>query len=102
MAATASTIVSELISRTNELTDVYGMSYRLAIVGPAFGVRSRYSRNVEMRPPNSRHSDPRNTHIASFSFERPVEVCSAVVGCAALVSSTVVALTWGRPSVVGK
>ena len=27
-----------------------------------------------MRAPNSRHSDPRNTHIASFSLETPVLV----------------------------
>src|SRR6478735_7866877 len=30
-----------------------------------------------MRPPKRRHSDPRNTHIASFSLEMPVVVtCS--------------------------
>ena len=27
-----------------------------------------------MSPPNSRHSDPRNNHIASFVLERPVVV----------------------------
>src|SRR5215216_3058658 len=28
---------------------------------------------VEMRPPNSRHSEPRNTQTASLLFDRPVE-----------------------------
>src|SRR3712207_5897397 len=29
---------------------------------------------VEIRAPNSRHSDPRNAHIATFSWESPVDV----------------------------
>jgi hypothetical protein len=29
---------------------------------------------VEMSPPNSRHSDPRKSHIPSFAFETPVFV----------------------------
>src|SRR5215211_8681230 len=28
-----------------------------------------------MRPPNSRHSEPRNIHIASLLLDSPVEVC---------------------------
>ena len=75
MAARASTIVSELISRTNELTDVNGMSYRLCGVGPDTA-RWRYRMYVEISAPNSMHSEPRNAHIATFSLETPVAVAS--------------------------
>ena len=35
--------------------------------------RPRYSMYVLMSPPNSRHSDPRNSHIASLLLDKPVE-----------------------------
>src|SRR6266540_6669098 len=77
MAARASTMVRLLIRRTNELTDVYGMSYTWAGVGPEV-LRPRYSREVEIRAPNSRHSEPRNAHTAILALESPVEVrCSS-------------------------
>src|SRR4051812_40915629 len=34
-----------------------------------------------MRPPNKRHSDPRNTHIPSFSLDTPVWVQPCSPGC---------------------
>src|SRR4051812_2583357 len=50
---------------------------------------------VEMSPPNSRHSEPRNTHIPSFSLLIPVWVqpCSPGAGVCALsfVATAVVA-----------
>ncbi len=38
--------------------------------------RWRTRRYVEISAPNSRQSEPRNTHMASFSLERPVAVLS--------------------------
>jgi hypothetical protein len=29
---------------------------------------------VEMRPPKRRHSEPRNSHMASLLLDRPVEL----------------------------
>src|SRR4051812_28893004 len=50
---------------------------------------------VEMSPPNSRHSEPRNTHIPSFSLLIPVWVqpCSPGAGVCGLsfVATAVVA-----------
>ena len=72
-ALTASTMVSELISSTKLDTEVSGMSHSCA--GPGEPVcRPRYSMYVEMSPPNSRHSLPRNNHIASLLLLSPVEV----------------------------
>src|SRR3954447_12532687 len=50
-----------------------------------------------MRPPNRRHSEPRNTHMASFSFERPVLVTwlSPWVASGASAGSPAAASTWG-------
>src|SRR5436190_1162606 len=50
-----------------------------------------------MRPPKSRHSEPRNTHMASFSLERPVLVTwlSPWVASGASSGSPGAASTWG-------
>src|SRR4051812_22013288 len=50
-----------------------------------------------MRPPNRRHSEPRNTHMASFSFERPVLVTwlSPWVASGASGGSPGAASMWG-------
>ncbi len=78
MAWTASTIVSELISRTKELAEVKGMSNKSDAFGPTSMASSsgllRSNKYTEIRAPNSRHSEPRNAHMVSFSLVRPVEV----------------------------
>src|SRR4029079_7323866 len=74
IAARASTIVSELISRMNDVTDVNGMLYTSAGCGVFAGERPRYSRYVEMNAPKKMHSDDRNTHIASWTLVVPVLV----------------------------
>src|SRR4051794_9775892 len=38
---------------------------------------------VEMRPPKSRHSEPRNNQTASLLFDRPVEEWAAAVSSGA-------------------
>src|SRR5690349_15860837 len=84
-ALTASTIVSDDASSTNDVTDVNGMSKRsdARIALPCrmcpltLGVppgRFLYSMYVEMSPPNIRHSEPRNTHMPNFSLVTPVFV----------------------------
>ena len=71
LPAAARAMVSELISSTNELTEVKGMSK--TSLGPRpWTLRWRSSRYVEMRPPKSRQSEARNTHIPSLSLEMPV------------------------------
>src|SRR6476469_9382745 len=74
IAARASTIVSELISRMNDVTDVNGMLYTSLGWGVLAGERPRYSRYVEMKAPKKLHSDDRNTHIASLTLVVPVLV----------------------------
>jgi hypothetical protein len=66
-------MVSELASSTNDDTDVYGMSKMSAGYGGSV-LAPRYSRYVEISAPKSRHSEDRNSHIASFVLGRPVEV----------------------------
>ena len=44
--------------------------------GPVW-LAPRYSTYVVIKAPKSRHSDPRNSHIASFVLGRPVLVCSS-------------------------
>jgi hypothetical protein len=66
-------MVSELMRSTKELTEVYGIEKIWLGPGP-FGCRPRYSMYVEMSPPNRRHSEPRNNHIANLLFDKPVEV----------------------------
>ncbi len=42
---------------------------------------------MEIRAPNSRQSEPRNTHIASFGFDTPVEVvCPWAAGAGGAVA----------------
>src|SRR3954447_8114394 len=41
-----------------------------------------------MRPPNSRHSEPRNSHMASLLLDRPVEVW----GCGSTSCETAVTM----------
>src|SRR4028118_1621139 len=54
-----------------------------------------------MRPPKSRHSEPRNTHIASFSLERPVLVAwppAGPVSAWGAVSIGAAAVAWAARS----
>src|SRR4051812_11864556 len=51
-----------------------------------------------MSPPKSRHSEPRNTHMPSFSFEMPVVVTWPSACCAARCAST--ACNWSIGSMV--
>src|SRR5918992_125753 len=87
MALRASTMVRLDIRRTNELTEVYGMSYTCSGNGP-WMLRPRYSRYVEIRAPKNRHSEPRNAHMPSLRLSRPVAV--TCTPCAA----PVMALCW--------
>jgi hypothetical protein len=64
-AASASTIVSELMSRMNDVADVNGMSNKSFGPGPAWSGRPRYSRYAEMNAPKNRQSDDRKSHIAT-------------------------------------
>ena len=45
-----------------------------AIDGVSFDVSEGEILGVEIRPPNSRHSLPRNSHIASLLLLSPVDV----------------------------
>src|SRR5689334_14569738 len=51
-----------------------------------------------MRPPKRRHSEPRNTHMPSFSLEMPVEVTWPSAWWAARAAST--AWSWSIGSMV--
>jgi hypothetical protein len=74
-------MVKLLMSKTKELTDVYGMSKIAGGTGPAM-LRFRYTRYVEINDPKNRHSDPRKNHINSFRLFKPVEVRSGATGWA--------------------
>ena len=76
IAASASTIVNELISSTNDVTDVNGMFSRSCGVGPPryCGSRPRYRKYVAMNAPKKSASDDRNSQIASFGLLTPVFV----------------------------
>ncbi len=73
MAASASTIASELISRMNDVADVNGMSKSSFGVGPVWG-RPRYRRYAEMNAPKKRQSEARNSHIASLPLVSMAEL----------------------------
>ena len=65
-------------------------------------VRPRYSMYVEIRPPNSRHSEPRNSHIASLLLEMPACWRAPVVSRSAVCSGMSVRLVRSSPvSTVG-
>ena len=59
IAASASTIVSELINRMNDVTDVNGMLSSLSGVGPFRNCasRPRYRKYVAMNAPKNKLSD---------------------------------------------
>ena len=71
---TANTIVSELIKRTNELTEVNGISNRSAAVEPSVSgpTRLRSKRYVDISDANNKQSEPRKAHIVIFSLLSPV------------------------------
>ena len=46
-----------------------------------------------MSPPNSRHSEARNSHIASLVFEMPVFVSAAMWACGAAASWSATAMS---------
>ena len=69
--ATASTMVSELISSTNELTDVNGMSKRSCGPGPST-LRWRRAGRWRSGRRTAGTPSPRKTHMASLVLERPV------------------------------
>src|SRR5918993_5976289 len=55
---------------------------------------------VEISPPKSRHSDPRNSHIASLLFDSPVVVwCTTWSGASPPVSASA---AWTAASAMGR
>src|SRR3546814_17370639 len=82
--ATARAMVSELISRTNELTDVNGMSN--TSVGPRPGVlRRRSSREVAMSAPTSTQSSAGYNHNKTLAYKMAVPVSLGVLSCSAVL-----------------
>ena len=64
-----------LISSTNVLTDVIGMLNTSSGNGPTL-LLPWYTTYVAIREPKNMQSDPRNAHIRSFLWFRPVVVSS--------------------------
>src|ERR1700680_612866 len=85
-AASASTIASDDMSRTNVETDVTGMfkiglktwpvagSFQTSCGNGPVRLRPLYIRYVEMSDAKSMHSDPMNAQIAIFRLGSPVVV----------------------------
>jgi hypothetical protein len=83
-AAYASTMLILLISSTKVLTVVTGMLNTSSGRGPAM-LRFLYTRYVAISEPKNMQSDPRNAHMRTFLWFRPVVVgsCSPwAVACA--------------------
>src|SRR3546814_17522173 len=74
---TARAMVSELISRTNELTEVNGMSNTSVGARPCV-LRWRSGRQGELSAHNSTQSEARNTHTPRVALELPVRVWQCV------------------------